>query len=380
VFAAAAVVAAAGLGAVAHFRKPPDLRSHALDAIPNGALLVATADLTALRASPVGAPFLREGREIPGVGKVREVCGFDPVDALTEVAIAIPAAGEAGEFGLVAAGPIDAEATLACAGKVIEARGGHAVTTVVGSFRTVRDASLATTGGEIAVRKGGPLLLGAGAYLRLMIDSADGRAPTIRSSVAHGLLGREVGEGAIRVTVVLTPEQRRTLAEELLAGGAPSSPAGSIRAGALGVTLGQTVGLHAVVSCDNASACGALATDLAAARDARAKDFAVRIVGFGAVLERITLEPRGELVHAKVDVPPEEAALLVDRLLALRGMRHPMPSPANDVDSKRSAPRPDEVIRADGGAASAPPSAPDRLAPGSAPVDAGVAADGGKPR
>src|SRR5437773_541082 len=97
----------------------PALRGRALDAIPSGALLLATADLAALRASPVGAPFLHEGREIPGLGKVRDVCGFDPIDTLTEVALAIPAAGDAGEFGLSAAGDVDADALVACASKVI---------------------------------------------------------------------------------------------------------------------------------------------------------------------------------------------------------------------------------------------------------------------
>ena len=136
VFAGAAAVAAAGLAAVAHYRRAPDVAAHAIDAVPAGALLVATADLAALRASPVGAPFLREGREIPGLGKVRDVCGFDPMDTLTEVAVAIPAQGDTGEFGLVASGPIDDEALLACASKVIEARCGRAETTTLRSPTT----------------------------------------------------------------------------------------------------------------------------------------------------------------------------------------------------------------------------------------------------
>ena len=98
VFGVAAALAAAGLTAVARLRGAADPGGHALDAIPSGALLVATADLAALRGSPAGAPFLREGREIPGLGKVKDVCGFDPMDTLTEVAVAIPAAGEAGEL------------------------------------------------------------------------------------------------------------------------------------------------------------------------------------------------------------------------------------------------------------------------------------------
>jgi hypothetical protein len=351
VFAASTVVAAGGFAAFARYRRAPDFTTHPLDAIPGGALLVATADLAALRASPVGAPFLREGREIPGLGKVRDVCGFDPMDTLTEVAVAIPAAGDAGEFGLVASGPVDDEALLACASKVIDARGGHAVTTAVGSFRSVRDASLSITGGEIAVRKGGPLLLGAGAYLRAMIDAADGRAPSVRSSRAHTFLGDEVGGASVRVTVVLTPDQRRTLAEELESSGAARSPAASVRAGALGIDLGQAVKLHAVVSCESAAACAELARTLAEARDARARDFGVRLVGFGAILEQVKITAEGAIVHARVEVPADQAALLAERLVALRGLRHPMPGPDAPAEPPRSAPPPpDEILAPDAGA------------------------------
>jgi hypothetical protein len=337
-------------------RKLPDLAPHATDAIPSGALLVAAADLTALRASPAGAPFLREGREVPGLGKVRDVCGFEPMDTLTEVAVAIPADGDAGEFGLVAAGPIDDEALLACAAKVIDARGGHAVTTTLGSFRSVRDASLAN-GGEIAVRRGGPLLLGAGTYLRAMIDAADQRTPNIRSSKAHGFLAGAVGEAAVRVTVVLTPSHRRTLADELSRVGAPGSPAASIFAGALGVTLGPRVGLHAVLSCESAAAAQGLAAKLSEARDEKARDFAVRLVGFGAVLQDLKIVPEGEVVHARVDMAAEQAALLADRLVTLRGLSHPMPGSEPSVAPrapKEPPPPPDEVIKPDGGPSRAP--------------------------
>jgi hypothetical protein len=324
--AVAAAALAAGLVVLARQKGSPDLASHALDAIPTGALVVASADLDALRASPVGAPFLREGREIPGVGKVKDVCGFDPMDTLSEVALAIPAAGDAGEFGVVAAGKIDDEAILACAAKVIEARGGKAIVTPIGGFRTVRDSAQAG-GGEIAVRKGGPLLLGAGSYLRAMIDAADGRAPSIRSSVAHTQLGKQIDGGAVRVTVVLSPEQRRSLVDELAIDGAKDSPAASVVAGAFGVKLGPRVALHGVIACEQADACARFATILKSARDAKANDYSIRLVGFGEVLEQLTIEPKGELIDLRVELAAEQAATLADRVLKLRGVSHPMPNP-----------------------------------------------------
>ncbi|APR82333.1 Sulfate adenylyltransferase [Minicystis rosea] len=349
VFAAAGLVIAGGLAVVTQHKKAPELTGRALDAVPSGALLVATADLGALRASPVGAPFLREGREIPGLGKVRDVCGFDPMDTLTEAAIAIPASGDSGEFGLVASGPINDDALITCASKVIEARGGRPVVTNMGSFRSVRDTSLATAGGEIAVKKGGPLLLGAGTYLRTMIDTADGRAPSIRSSRAHTALAGEIGSAALRVTVVLSAEQRRALAEEVESAGAPGSPARAVTGGALGLTLGPSVAVHGIVSCDDASACARLAETLQKAREARAGDPLARILGLATVLEKLSIKPEGELIQARVDVPADQATMLAERLLALRSLRRSAPEePTATREPKK--PHADEVIGPDAGA------------------------------
>ncbi|WP_437547303.1 hypothetical protein WME97_45115 [Sorangium sp. So ce367] len=301
---------------------PPAAAPRALDAVPAGAMLVATLDLPALRASPAFASFLREEREIPGLGKVRDVCGFDPVAALTEVAIAIPAAGEGGDFGLVAAGAVQDEALLACASKVIEARGGRPVVSGIGSFRAVRDSS-AEGHGEIAVRPGGPILLGGGAYLRAMIDTAEGRAGSVGASAAHDDIARAVGEGAARVTVVLTPEQRAEIGRELALSGSGRSPAASLLSGGASVALGPEIAVHAAVLCDAEAPCEALGAELRAARDTRAADFATRLIGFGAVLERIAIAAEGKALHARVKLSAEEAGALVDRLASLRGLRQP---------------------------------------------------------
>ncbi|WP_437957644.1 hypothetical protein WME76_41070 [Sorangium sp. So ce119] len=308
-------------------QETPPAAPRALDAVPAGALLVATLDLPALRASPAFAPFLREEREIPGLGKVRDVCGFDPVAALTEVAIGIPAAGEGGDFGLAAAGAAQDEALLACASKVIEARGGQPVVTTLGSFRAVRDSS-AEGRGEIAVRPGGPILLGGGAYLRAMVDAADGRVPAVGPSGAHDDIARAVGEGAARVTVVLTPEQRAELGRDLALSGAGRSPAASIRAAGVGVALGPEIAVHGVVLCDAEAPCAELGAALRAARDARAGDLATRLIGLGALLERVAIDAEGKALHARVKLSAEEAGALVDRLSSLRGLRQPALPPA----------------------------------------------------
>lgn len=318
VFAAGLAVVAAAVIFVVQRRDPARLPATTLDAIPEGALLVATAELEPLRRSGIAAPLLGEGREIPGLGKVRDVCGFDPMTGLTELAVAVPASGNDGAFGLVASGLIDRDALIACASKVIEARGGRSVVNTIGAFRTVRDASGSGSGAEIAVREGGPVLLGAGNYLRAMIDAADGHIPSARSDAAHTRLATDIGRGALRVTVVFSEEQRRLLAEELSRSDAKSSPAASVVGLGLAVSLGERVDLHGVVACDKPAACGELAKIFDARRAAQSEDMIVRLLGLGAALDRMKIVAEGERIHGRVDMATDEVTGLVERLLVLR--------------------------------------------------------------
>jgi len=290
----------------------------AIDAIPEGAFLVARADVAVLRRSSVMAPFFSETREVPGIGTVREVCGLDPLEGITDVAMGIPAAGAEGDFGLVAAGVIDPEALLSCASKVIEARGGRPVVNPIGGFRTVRDSAALASGAEIAVRNGGPILLGAGTYLRAMIDAADGRIPRMGADLLHERISREVGPGAIRVTVVLTPEQRRTLNDELARGGAQGSPAASMMGLGLSASIDQRVGLSGVVVCDAPQPCAELGKIFDARRASQADDLVARFIGAGPILERMNITSEGTKIAARVEMSAEEATGLVERLLLLR--------------------------------------------------------------
>ncbi len=386
--AAAALVATIGLVvfAIQKSRAPTAMRSAALDAIPQGAIVVAVADLAALRASPAGKKMLEADRNIPGLGTVRELCGIDPMDRVEELAIVVPAGGDEGDFGLVAAGDAQDEAILACAAKVIEGRGGRAVITNVGSFRTVRDATMILSGAEIAVKKGGPILLGAGPYLRAMIDAADGRIPTIRSSVAHSRLAELVEGSAVRATIVLTPKQREDLAQNLADGGGPRSAA-AIVAGAVGAKLGAIVSVKAVIACEDAASCADVARMLNKAKTDRAADIATRMMGFAKILEDTKIQAEGEAIQIGVDVPADQAITLFERLLLLRGMRHPtasaLPSASDAPEAPRAVPpgpdggvsagdagapdagskgavalpAPDEVLTAKGDAGAPPPDA-----------------------
>jgi hypothetical protein len=380
--AVALLLAAVGLCvfAIGKGRTPAALRSKSLDAVPAGALLVAVADMDALRASPIG-PKLLQDRDIPGLGKVRDVCGIDPLEHVHEIAIAVPAGGEDGDFGLVASGDAPDEEILGCAAKVIEQRGGKPIITTVGSFRTVRDATMMLSGAEIAVKKGGPILFGAGAYLRAMVDAADGRIPTIRTSVAHARLGELVQDSTVRASIVLTPKQRESLAQDLADQRGPRAAA-AIVAGAVGATLGANVAVRAVIACDDAKACADVAQMLEKARDDRVSDLATGIMGFTKVLAATKIQAQGETVQITTEVPLEQAPVLFERLMVLKGVRHPMPAadtaqPAASAAPAASGSAAPSASASAGPSASASASASGGAAPsGSASASSGAAPSG----
>ncbi|HTN86592.1 MAG TPA: hypothetical protein VL242_22985, partial [Sorangium sp.] len=149
------------------------------------------------------------------------------------------------------------------------------------------------------------------------------------------------------------------------ASGAGRSPAASIRSGGVGVALGPEIAVHGAVLCDAEAPCAALGAELRAARDARAEDFATRLIGFGAVLERVAIAAEGKALHARVKLSAEEAGVLVDRLASLRGLRQPAQPPAPALPPARDgggAPR---------GDAGAPPTE-EVVAPRKRSADAGA--------
>src|SRR6185437_8082982 len=130
----------------------------------------------------------------------------------------------------------------------------------------------------------------------------------------------------------------------------------------LGVKLGPVVGLHAVVSCVDAASCASLARSFGEARDSRTGGIAAHLPGASALLARIQIVADGKWVHARLDLPAEQAASLAEGLAALQhGMRHGHPAPEPAAVPPVPPPRPDEVVTPsagkDGGAGSGAPDA-----------------------
>jgi hypothetical protein len=329
-------------------------------------MLLATVDLDALRGSKLGALLIsQEGSGV--LGRVRATCGFEPVDSLKEMALVVPPSADDADFGLVAVGDVSQDAIVDCAEKVIAARGGKPVTTTLGSFRAVRDAS--TASGEIAVRPGGPLLVGAGNYLRSMVDTADGALPTVRTDSAHVALRAAIADAPLaRVSIVLSPRQRATIADEVgrSGGRAPAALTGVLAAALGGKITPETVQLHAVVLVEDE----ARAKDLTAAFDVirkeRADDPILRLLGLGQLLDRVRIQVEGTQIHLHLEITIAEAELIAQKLGALRDAQAsgPEPSPSPPPEgSNLPAPSGSEDV-----AASSSPTA--EPSPSQAPVPA----------
>jgi hypothetical protein len=234
-----------------------------LAAVPQGATLIATLDAKKLRSTPLGSALLTEGGDLPGLGPIVDICGFDPTLSVAVVTFALPSAAPDAdeddeapvEFGIAAYGDFSADRVAACASTAITHRGGSPVATKVGSFISIRQRQ--GSDGEIAARDNGPVLLGAGRYLREMIDAADGRVPNAQRDEQHRRLRASLGEdGTLLVTWLLPRGWLENLAENSLA---RLSPLSAVDRAALRVDIGTRSLVTLALGCESPTACSDLA-------------------------------------------------------------------------------------------------------------------------
>lgn len=183
-----------------------------LAVIPPGPALVVSLDPWRLTKGAARDALVRGGANLFGMGGGE--CEVSTLLGARQVALSVAGQSKAGpsdelEIALVVSGDFDPEKVGVCAEQAISRRKGHAVRTPIGSFLTVRDQ--ASTSGEVAVRKGGPLVLSGGAYLRKILDLADGKAAVANEiEKARDGLHRTLREGFGRnaplvATVTLPP-------------------------------------------------------------------------------------------------------------------------------------------------------------------------------
>ncbi len=373
--ASALLLVGAGWFAVRHLRRGS---LHAVDAIPADAFLAITIDIDALRASPLGGPLLGgASSKLAGERTLTTTCGFDPLTRMTEIAIAVPEKGEPGEFGIAIRAAISRDELIGCARRVIESRRaagqGQPVVRESGSYTLVEpdtqaDASTARLP-TLAYRDGGPFLIARGDWLSSMIDTVEGRLPSLRTNDDHMSLRTAVGsdKGAAVVATALLPKGLRERLRAEMAGeaGAPD-PKAAIMAGVLGVSsagIGISAGhagadsdVVAAVRCEEAPDCAEVEKLVARKRLDLSQDFGFRLMGMGAVLDSMKIENLGRSLRITAHARTDEAARWLERVLTVGGLHHPMPaasSPARPPPT--TPPTPDEILKPSRDAGPNPP-------------------------
>jgi hypothetical protein len=340
-FGLVALVLTAGI-LLARWRRPRT--STALSAVPRDAWLVARVDVAALRQSPLAKPVLGSGSAaiMPGLGSLGETCGFDPVARLRELVVASPEGGERGDFGVAFAGDFSKDELASCADKVIRARGGRPSSSVRGDFTVIEDSASGKRA-RVAYRDGGPFLVGHGSWLDAMIDAADGKGE--RERPEHGDLRRAFEKrggpaGSVQVTAVLPKSLRERLKGELAGqatgnAGSGSGPSDADRAYAsvlaveqAGVSLasggaGSTTDIAIELRCETQPDCEAVRDLTERKRLALSRDFGVRILGLGPLLDSLTVEVHGTSLAAAAHAPTDDLARVVQRAVDLQSLRPP---------------------------------------------------------
>jgi hypothetical protein len=294
---AGAVAVVLGLRAA---RAPSPARG-VLQAAPADAWLVVTADVVAAR--PLLEPFFRSAGGLStatraaGLGSITAACGFDPVEHLRELMVAAPEGGERGDFGIAFSVDLTKDELASCARKAIAARGGSPSTTTRGDYAVIGDESDPGQA-RLAYRDRGPFLVGRGAWLDAMIDAAasrGARAPARHLAMRATLAPPSGPPRALVLTALLPKSLRdRLRASEAEAGAAASAAfegvLGVEEAGAAVTASDTTTAIEVALRCETAAACLDVKELIEKGRRALAGDFAVRLLGFGPLVDSLIID------------------------------------------------------------------------------------------
>ena len=323
---------------------PPPRESVALPmtlrAIPRDAPLIVSLDLEAPNAGSLRSLLFDPEREIAGIGRLRDVCDYDPspeIQALTIAALkSAPAEPKSPAFAIVAAGDFDQQKLAHCIERLLQSKGGSAERQRSGSMTLIRDQRGSEA--EIALLDQGLVLVSARDHLRQMLQALDGDAGNAGDNATHRSLREAIGGQAPLIgTLAFQSGWLRQLFEDE---DVDRSPLASLRGAALRLDLADGVGLDALFRCERAADTTPLQAFL---NDLRA-EFGplLRQQGLGE-LDRFELERQGADLRLRWKLDQKTLTELIQHLsqpLKAPAKRELPPPPAS-----KPAP-PDETIPA----------------------------------
>ncbi len=346
VLLAAAALLAAALIVASHVRPHRATITSAIDAIPADALAIATLRVDALRASPLARLLASEPDRAASLGPgLPTGCSFDPVERVRQLAIWVPDS-QAESFGLAAMGQFPMAEVLQCARSSIGARGAVALESSADSFTLISDPTLGAGAANVAVRDGGPVLLGPPSSVARMIATAAGRVPSAAAAGDHAQMRSDLQAQA--ADVVLTARVSAGMRVRIReAAGGEITPLGSVLAVAAAMDLGPQARLRAIVYCEQAAACADLAQVIGQRRDEVRGSVAMRLAGVASLLDSVRVQARGERLALGAEAPVDEIVTVIERVWRWTDALGPdaRPAPAPLQIPSVILPSPNEVLR-----------------------------------
>jgi hypothetical protein len=379
-----------------------------LDTVPRDSFMVVTADLAEFRRSPIAeAVFGKENapKELGtakalGMGGLAEACGFDPLSRVQRLAVSVPEEGDRGDFGVAARVEVTRDELEKCTKALGDKRGSRAETREVGPFVVLEDAGHR----QIAYGADGLLVVGKGSWFDAMLGAARREKPRLDQASEHVALRSALTNRdgwrtpTIVVTALLPRSLRDRLKSEMGAEVDAQDTSATIMAGVLGVSgvglairagaPGENVDARLELDCDSTESCASVTKLIQKKRLDWSKDFGLRMIGFGALVDSLQVDAKGAHLSASVSANANALAAALERALKLRhgspadalgipggtgAGRDPTPRTDDTVEpsAQRTSARIDEQVSArDAGGALAKPTGRD------AERDAGRASNG----
>lgn len=295
--------------------------------------MLVTLDLEAPRAGALRTLLFDPERELAGIGRLQDVCGYDPsagVQALTLAALRNkPADARNPAFAIVAAGEFDQQKLARCVERLLEAKGGNAERQRSGSMTLIHDRRGSEA--QIALLDQGLVLVSTREHLRQMLQALDGDAPSATDDATHRSLREAIGG---RAPLLGTLTFQSGWLEQLLEDEeVQRSPLASLRGTALRLDFADGVALDVLFRCGEPGEVVPLQSFLSDLR--RKLGPLLRQQGLGE-LDRFELEQQGADLRLRWKLDQKTLAELVERL------NQPLAAPA----PKPQASPPQEIIPA----------------------------------
>jgi hypothetical protein len=352
----ALAIAAAGVVLLAAwYFYAPARPTHAIDAVPADAFVAIEIDVDALRKSGALAALFGDHDE----QSLTKVCGFDPVDRMTDLVFTVPE-GATGDFGVAVEASLTRHELARCAEEVVRGHGGDPTSDIVerGSYSIITprstSADAAKPARSMAYKRGSPVLVGPKSWVNTMVDTIEeaslgrgspGEHVTLRQKLAAEIT--PAPHFLLTATALLDRSVRDKLKAEMLNEVGTADDSGtSMMLGVLGMTSGvlglyeKAGDVHAVVDlhCDEEAQCAQVERLILKVRDDWSKMPALREFGLGTVLDHLAVDHHGTKLQMRASAPATDvvrwAKLFLDSkpIVAKASGAEPAASaPPNDV-------------------------------------------------